>query len=292
MPADRKPRAGSRRQTAAVALAPALRPVVDLCLELGITSPEMERILRGVFVQQAERLLSAGRSAGPHASDLRIGLMTGVHRNFVREIRATKPSVRLQKVQQRHRGDALLQAWATDWHYLTAAGSPRDLPIQAPEGEPCFARLVAQHMSRVPIRTAIAELRRSSAIRLLPDEQVRLRSRSARPPGITEASIAAASARLSDLTATEVHNLKTPEQRLFCESIDALRIDPRRLALVRQTIAKRAQNFLDLLAEELAPEATFPSTGPTVSIGLTVFGHERSPGDPGVSPRGRRGTKA
>ena len=250
----------------------------------------MERILRGVFVQRAERLLSTSRGGERGASDLRIGLLTGVHRNFVRQIRATKPRVRLQKVQQRHRADALLQAWATDWQYLTPAGSPRQLPIDAPRGEPSFAALVEQHMPRVSPRSAIAVLRRSGAVQLLPDEQVRLRSRSARPAGISEVSINAASTQLAELLATLLHNLKAPDQQLFCDSIEPVTVDPKRLALVRQTIAKRAQNFIDLLTEELSTETSGEPAGQI--IGLTVFCHIQRRGDSlGVAPKMRRGNK-
>ena len=65
----------------------------------------MERVLRAVFVDRAERLLSQDRSRARSANDLRIGLMIGVHRNFVREIRTTKPRVQLEKVQRDFRRD-------------------------------------------------------------------------------------------------------------------------------------------------------------------------------------------
>ncbi|HVA41821.1 MAG TPA: hypothetical protein VNF49_14225, partial [Candidatus Binataceae bacterium] len=119
------PKAAGPRRSAAVSLAPALRPVVDLCLALGITSPEMERIVRSVFVEQATRLLSGGRGRQT-PSDVRIALMIGVDRNLVQKIRTTKRPEQLRRVQRRHRTTALLEAWATDWRFLTSAGSPRD----------------------------------------------------------------------------------------------------------------------------------------------------------------------
>jgi Family of unknown function (DUF6502) len=271
------PRPTRERQTAAVVLGPALRPLVELCLELGITSPEMERVLRAVFVDRAEQLLSkaVGRRRG--ASDVRIGLMIGVHRNFVRQIRTTKPRVLLQKVQGRHRGAALLQAWATDWQFLNAAGQPRDLPIRAPEGVPSFEMLVRRHMSGVSAGTAIAELRRSGAIRLLPDEQVRFRSHTPRPLGITEASIASVSERLQELMSTLLNNLRSPEHQRFFEGVDEVRIDAQRLAVVMQVVAKRAHHFIDALSTELGDEAvTYSTTDRTAKIGLRIFVYEKS----------------
>jgi hypothetical protein len=267
-------------QTAAVALASALEPFVDLCLELGITSPEMERVLRAVFVRRAQQLLSGSSRRARSASDIRIGLMIGVHRNFVRQIRTTRPRVQLEKVQHRHRGSALLQAWASDWQFLTTAGHPRDLSIRGTPGEPSFETLVRRHMSGVSTGTAIAELRRSGAVRLLPDERIRLRSRTALPPGITSSSIATVGEHLRDLAATLLHNLRTLEDQRFCESIDELQVDPQRLAFVRQMIAKRARTFIDALVGELNDEAakavTPDSKAKPVRIGLTICAHENS----------------
>jgi hypothetical protein len=272
-------KAGTRyqRQAAAVALAAALEPFVDLCLKLGITSPEMERVLRAAFVRRAEELLSTSTRGKRPASDTRVGLMIGVHRNFVRQIRTTKPRVQLEKVQHRHRGSALVQAWATDWQFLTATGLPRDLPIRAPPGEPSFEMLVRRHMPGVSTGTAIAELRRSAVVRMLPDEQIRLRSRTARPPGVTSASIAVVSDRMRELSSTLLHNLTTADDQRFCENLNEVRIDVQRLAVVRQMIAKRARTFLDALAAELANEALTPeSKGQAVEIGLVICGYEKN----------------
>ena len=258
-----------------MALAGALEPLVDLCLKLGITSPEMERVLRAVFVRRAEKLLSMSVRRARSASDTRVGLMIGVHRNFVREIRTTKPRVQLEKVERRHRGSALLQAWATDWHFLTTAGLPRDLPIRAGPGEPSFEMLVRRHMSGVSTGTAIAELRRSGGIRLLPDEHVRLRSRTARPLGITSANVAAVSERMRELSSTLLHNLNASEEQRLCENLKEVRIGKQRLAVVRQMIAKRARVFLDALAAELNNEVlTSDPTGPGVQLGLMLCAYE------------------
>lgn len=281
----------SRRQAAAIALASALRPIVDACLELGVTSPEMERLLRGVFVECAAQTLARARGSGKRPSDLRIGLMIGVHRNFVREIRGTKPSIRLRQVQPRHRADALLQEWATDWRYLTPAGLPRDLPIQAPKEEPSFTSLTNRHMPGVTAKTAIAELRRCGAIQLLPDEQVRLRSRTVRLSGVTDASMSDAGTRLSHFANTLLHNVRHPERRRFCESTETGGLEQGRLPLVQQTIARRAQSFLDGLSEELSGESE-PKTGESAgSLGVTVFCYELEKSSPAALLKRRRSNK-
>jgi hypothetical protein len=204
--------------------------------------------------------------------------MIGVHRNVVRQIRTTKPKVQLERVQRRHRGTALLQLWATDWQFLNAAGQPRDLPTRAPEGEPSFEMLVRRTMTSISVRTAIAELRRSGAIRLLPDEYVRLRSHNLRPTGINQSSIGRVTQRLEELTSTLLHNLKDPDQQRYCEDLNEVRIDAQRLAVVRSIISKRSRSFLDSLSAELNGEAVDSSDrGRELStIGLTIYGYEKT----------------
>lgn len=282
----------SRRHAFAIALESALDPIVDLCLQLGITSPEMERLLRGVFVRRAAKLLVAG-SPKRSPSDLRIGLMTGVHRNFVREIRAAKPKARLQQVQQRHPAAGLLRAWATDWTYLTSVGSPRELPMEASAGEPSFAALVSLYMPGIRPSTALAELQRAGTLQVLPHGKIRLRSRSTVYPGLTEENIESASATLTTLTTNLLHNLKSPQERWTCETSDPFVVEPQRLPLTRQTLQKRTQSFLDNVSSEFANE---PATGiketPT-SVRVTVFCHETSAASQQSKdvPKTRRGGK-
>src|SRR6185437_6211190 len=266
--ARKRSQPGRRRQSAALALALALQPIVDVCLELGVTSPEMERILRGVFVDRAEFALAQNSTTRKaKASDLKIGLMTGVHRNFVNQIRATRPHARLQQVQGRHRGDALLGAWSTEGPYLTSAASPRDLPIKGPEGVPSFGALVSRYMPGVRPSTAITELRRSGAIQLLPDERVRLRSSSVGHRGISAPSVAAAGSKLSRLARNLMHNLRSADQSWFCKTVELRSIDERRIPMIRQTIAKRSQSFLDVLANEFTEEKTSNAVDAGVPFG-------------------------
>ena len=278
----------SQRHSAALTIASALRPIVDLCIAQGITSPEMERVLRGVFIEQAERAL-----AGPgdrEASDLRVGLMTGVHRNFVREIRATKPRARLQKVHRRHKGDALLHAWATDWEFLTSAGTPRELPIQPKPDQASFASLAARYMPNVAPRTAVAELERAGLVQTLDGDHVRLRSRSARPLGVNEANLTEAGTKLAGFASTLLHNLKHPDDARVCEYSELIEIPTKRLPVVRRTITKRAQNFLDGLTGEIQHEAD-TEVIETTAIRVTVFCHEQ-PEKPRATTERRRNGKS
>lgn len=268
-------------------LAPALAPLVDLALAAALTSPELERILRSVFVERAAALLdrTASRRRGGGPSDLRIGLMIGVSRNIVHSIRASR-RFQVEETRRPHPGEALLKAWTTDWTYLTEAGLPRELPIYGVGREVSFEALVRSHLRGVSTGTALAELRRCGAVQLIPDERVRLLSRTMRSVGIGHASIAAAAERLQDLGATVLHNLAAKDAARFCEAMDGLDVAAERVGIARQTIARRARDFLDGLAAELASLAPTSASAPRLKIGLTVFAHESEA--QGRPKRGRR----
>jgi hypothetical protein len=265
------------RQGTALALAPALAPIVDLCLQLSVTSPEMERVLRNVFVERAARWLLEHRRGARAASDLKVALMVGIHRNFVREIRSLRPRAAVDRPRRGHRAEALLDAWSSDWRFLNESGQPRDLPIQAAPGEPSFEMLVQECLPGVSMRTALAELRRSGSVRLLAEEQVRLRSRTVRSVGLKASSIAEVSERAGELLSTLLHNLMAPEDARFCEGIKPLEVDGERLAIVRDIIAKRSRHFIDALTTELAHEAVSGSKGskPT-KVGIMIHAYEKT----------------
>ena len=70
------------------ALSAALEPLIDVCLTIGVTSPEFESLLRAAFVQRAFVKLPRHSRTGRGPSDSRVSLAAGVHRSEVSRIRA------------------------------------------------------------------------------------------------------------------------------------------------------------------------------------------------------------
>src|SRR6185437_12053588 len=122
-PAD----SGSGRTELAWAAFAAIQPIVAVLIELGITSPEAESLLRSFFVHEASTWLT-GQSGGGKPSDSRVALVTGLHRNVIREIRAEPPQIAPKRAGRGYRAGRLLEAWHTDPAYKDAHGNPMDLP--------------------------------------------------------------------------------------------------------------------------------------------------------------------
>jgi len=265
-----------QRVAMARALGRAIEPLADLCLQAGFTSPEMESLVRSVFVHQAVALLEKTprkKNSKRPASDVRVGLVTGLHRNDVRKIRATKPRVEPKRTERRNRAGQILKAWFEDPRFLGDHGQPRDLPINASAEEPSFEELVRNFLPNVSVGSALGELRRSGAVQLLPDEIVRVRSRSPRTAGLTAASVASATDKMAALAYTVFHNVLHRDEQFINEESEVVRIPRSRLPLVRAILERRIAAFLEAIEKELSVEPK--GSEDSIQMRIMVFAHEK-----------------
>jgi hypothetical protein len=245
----------SRKSALARAAMTAIEPLVELFLDLGITSPEAESLLRSLFVHKSREWL-ARQDGGAEPSDVRVSLVTGVHRNFVRRILANPPTIAASRQRKGQRSGKLLEAWHTDAAYLNSGGKPRDLPEKGPA--PSFEALVSAYTPGAATGVMLRELHRSGAVQLLGDRRVRVRSRSMRVAGVNVASLTDLGNRAKDLLGTLQHNLRQPQNPLFAEALRPIAIDRSRLPVVREVINQRASAFLQALEQELSNDSHAP----------------------------------
>ena len=239
------------RTDLALAAIRAIAPLVDLFLELGITSPEAESLWRGVFVHRTRQWL-ARKEGGKMPSDVRIALVSGVHRNFVSGLLAEPPKISAVKQRKGHPAKRLLDAWHQDTAYLDSVGRPRDLPEQGPA--PSFEALAGSQVPGTPFRFLLGELHRAGAVELLADRRVRVRTRNLRLPGVNLENLSEIGRRSAAYLQTQIHNLKEPTDQLLNESLSSIHVAPHRAAVVRDVIYRRALSFLQSLEAELASE--------------------------------------
>ncbi|HEY6451465.1 MAG TPA: DUF6502 family protein [Steroidobacteraceae bacterium] len=249
----------------------AVEPLVELLLELGITSPEAESLLRSVFVHKAREWLSRDRQARGSPSDVRISLVTGVHRNFVRSILAEPPGIAAAREQKGHRAGRVLEAWHSDPRYLDSSGKPRDLSEK--DQEPSFFTLASTCVPGAAPSVVLEELRRAGLVQMLSEHRVRARSRIFRLQGVNAATISELGYRARTLLSTLVHNLRHPDSRLYCEAMPTIQVDATKAAFARDLIVRRAANFLAALEQDLTVEARSARHRrlERVTIGLTVI---------------------
>ncbi|MBL0144276.1 MAG: hypothetical protein IPP91_19770 [Betaproteobacteria bacterium] len=148
----------------------ALRPMVRLMLASGVTYPLMAELLKGVFVELAEREFRLGARK---MSDSRISLLSGVHRKDVRRLRGSDTSAKEVVPESVSLGGRLVTTWLSDERFLDEDGNARPLPRARTNGaRVCFEDLVASRSTDIRPRVVLDEWLRLGVVRI--DEQDRL----------------------------------------------------------------------------------------------------------------------
>ncbi len=163
------------------ALSTALDPLIDYCLEHGVHSAELESMVRVEFVKRAALVLPGTTRTKGKPSHEAIGLAAGLNRGEVQNILASGhagASLRMKKKWEKHTtSEKLLSIWEKDSRFVSNAGAPLDLPLEAQEEGPSFEELVQQALPGKLPRHVLKELRRRGLVEQLADEIIRYKPR-------------------------------------------------------------------------------------------------------------------
>lgn len=243
-----------------------MQPLLDLLLRIGITSPEAESLMRGLFIHRAREWLTSQAGASP--SDSRVALVTGVHRNFVRKILAQPPEIPRSREGRAYRPGRLLRAWRADPQYCDDGGNPRDIPEIGPA--PSFATLAAQYLPGHTPSVVLEELLRAGAVQSLAEHRVRIRSRTARPPGLHLDNVAAYGKQVHAFLTALTAPLLDPEDGGYFEVTPLLTVPAAKVPIARQVLSRRAGSFLTGLEQELGRESR-AARGKSVRMSVAVI---------------------
>ena len=261
------------------ALSAAFEPVIDLCLTIGITSPEIESLLRATFVQRAFVKLPRHSRTGRGPSDSKVSLAAGVHRSEVSRIRAAggvkgAKGTMEQKQRLYSKSARVLAGWTTDRRFMTSGGFPLDLPMERNRQRHSFEDLVDKYAPGNHPGSVLKELRRRGNVELLEDAIVRLKATMTRPSGLTKTNAAAAARRIKRLGDTLIHNVVNAEQsRLYAET-KAFSLNSEQLALIRAVLERRAKTFIAALESECQTRIVAGGGGAAKQMGVSLFAWE------------------
>jgi hypothetical protein len=257
-------------------LSAALEPLIDVCLAIGITSPEIESLLRMAFVNRAFEKLPRHTRTGRGPSDSRVALASGVHRAEVGRIRAAGSGAnvreRLETKERLYSKSArVLAGWTTDPKFLTSGGLPMDLPMERNRQRRGFEDLVDKYAPGNHPGTVLKELRRRGNVEVQEGEVVRFKGLKTRASGATETNVAVAATRIKHLGETLMQNiLDAQSQRLFVET-KPIRLNAKQIALLAPILERRAQSFISALDSELLARADTALTDKPRRMGISVF---------------------
>jgi Family of unknown function (DUF6502) len=260
------------------ALSAALEPLIDVCLTIGITSPEIESLLRATFVQRAFLKLPRHSRTGRGPSDSKVSLAAGVHRSEVSKIRAAGGAagakVTMEKKQRLYSKSArVLLGWTTDSRFMTSGGLPLDLPMERSKQRRSFEDLVDKYAPGNHPGSVLKELRRRGNVDLLEDDIVRFKGTTTRSSGLTKSNVAGVARRIKHLGDTLVHNIVNDQSRLYAET-KTLSLNAEQLALIRAVLERRAKTFIAALESECQTRIITGGNGKAKRMGVSVFAWE------------------
>jgi uncharacterized protein DUF6502 len=151
-----------------------LRPLVRLLVARGVTYTMLSDLLKGVYVEVAERDFGL---EGKHPTDSRVSLLTGVHRKDVRRLRDSEPAKDDAVPESVALGAQLVAAWTTRREFTDAKGKPRPLARLASQGGArSFESLVESVSKDIRPRSVLDEWLRLGVVALDAEDRVVLRT--------------------------------------------------------------------------------------------------------------------
>jgi Family of unknown function (DUF6502) len=187
------------------ALRRVLRPMVRLMLAQGVTYPYLSNLLKGLFVEVADKEFRLNEKP---PTDSRVSLLTGVHRKDVSRLRSDIASEAELVPPVVSLGAHLVAKWLGMPQYLGSDGEP--LPLQrfaSDGGEQSFESLVVSVNSDIRSRVVLDEWLRLGVVHLDDDNRVCLNTSAFVPAEGLEEKLFYFGHNLHDHAAAVAHNL-------------------------------------------------------------------------------------
>lgn len=183
-----------------------LRPLVRLMLAQGITYPYLTELLKGLFVEVAERDFRL--EPEKPSTDSRVSLVSGVHRKDVSRLRPLLQTPEALAPTVVPLGAQLVAQWLGQARYLQDDGQPRPLARLASEGGALsFEALVASVNNDIRSRVVLDEWLHQGMVRLDEDGRVHLNTHAFVPADGAQEKAFYLGHNLHDHAAAAVHNV-------------------------------------------------------------------------------------
>jgi hypothetical protein len=219
------------------ALRHVLHPLVRVMLSKGLTYPFVAEMLKGVFVDVAERDFRIG---GKAQTDSRVSLLTGVHRKDVRRLRQMTRGPGESTPSAVSLGSQLAAIWTGSPRYLDEAGHPLPLPRLAGAGDGLsFEGLVAGVSKDIRSRAVLDEWLRLGVVRLDDQDRVVLNTGAFVPQKGFDEKVFYFGHNLHDHAAAAAHNVVGDAPPFMERSVHYDALDERSIADVAE-LAERA----------------------------------------------------
>ena len=230
-----------------------LRPLVRLLLRFQITYPYLCQLLKGIYIDVANRDFEA---EGTRQTDSRITMLTGIHRKDVRRYREEGLD-ELKTPTSLPLGAQIVAAWLSESGFQTADGAPRPLPRlpRADDAGINFEALV-DRVARQDLRarSVLDEWLRLGLVSLDEQQQVHLKVEAFIPEQGFEEKLFYFGKNLHDHIAVGADNLIGEAEPQFDRSVYYNNLSAESIARLSALITERGMHALkeiNALAREL-----------------------------------------
>lgn len=147
-----------------------MRPIVRLCMRLGVSANQANDMMRWLFIDEFYASRDLWHRKQPFAS--RAALLSGLSRKEVSRLRDMDSLEDAVVTERQNRAARVLAGWRNDKRFLDGDGNPRPLPLKSANSMASFHALVAAYSGDVPPRTVLDELRRAKCVKVEDGDQV------------------------------------------------------------------------------------------------------------------------
>ena len=257
-----------------------LHPLVRLLLAQGLTYPWLSDMLKGIFVDVADRDFQL---AGKRQTDSRVSLLTGVHRKDVRRLRDEDGDRSSRMPPAVSLGSQLVARWVTTPRYLDEEGVPIPLARLASQGgELSFEALVATVSKDIRARAVLDEWMRLGVALLDADDRVILNSEAFVPARGFDEKVFYFGQNVHDHVSTAVDNVIGVEPAQLERSVHYDTLTPQSVAELERLAGRLGMQALKSLnrraAELAARDAEDPAAVERMNFGV-YFHREPMPAD-------------
>lgn len=230
MPSPESPSSPTPSPALVLALRRALRPLVRLMVSRGVTYPYLAELLKGLFVDVADKEFRISAKA---PTDSRVSLVTGVHRKDVSRLREELDTSAETVPSVVSLGAQLVAVWMGSERYLDESGKPRPLPRFISEGgEVSFEALVASVNSDIRSRVVLDEWLRLGVVRFDEERRVCLNAEAFVPAEGFDEKAFYLGHNLHDHAAAAAHNLLGGKPPFLERSVHYDGLTPETIALL------------------------------------------------------------
>jgi|GEM_PF-530209 len=261
------------RPLASKALRLLLKPIVCFCLRHSLRLPELYRLTKEIFLEEAKRII---QNAGLRVTNSRLSIMTGIHRREV----AALSGARLAADSPEDLITKVIGLWQTGPSFVTKTKKPRILTAGF---QGCsFNKLVESVNKDLNPATVLFELQRLGAVERY-GERVKLLAASHVPSGDILAGFSILAKDSEDLIGAAEENLLRKQETLNLH----LRTEYERIRAgaepaIKQWLSaeghlfhRRARDFLAGFDQDINPQAGYK--GDFIRVVLGSFSRVLSP---------------